>query len=381
MALPQSPWTGMSTANTPLCGPFISSAGNTYVIARGGTTALRAYKVADPNSNDFAIVAASTIAPSGSVQGFHDVKQVGDVLHCTGLVSITGPSTVIKYVTFDMSTDTWSSVTDVNTISSGSTAGGIAIAVCGNGDIYIFHPVATETVMSAARNRISYSRKPSGSAWAAPVAFAPTGQAASYTTPAAVVGASDRVHCFYADTTNSIVRHRSISGTTMDTDAQVATAAVAPGNAVYDGTLVHVNYRGSTASRGILSRGTSQANPTWSSTTISDTNPATYIRTSFRSAMYGTTVHNVFQDATNFDFLRDVYPSPGADTTINTSSGEADDISMNVFIRGASVIIGWVYGTDTAGYVYDEEVIATVAGPIGKIKSVYPLAVRRAILR
>lgn len=380
MALPQT-ITGTQLNLATLSGPFMSSAGNTYIItgSPSGTGALRAYKAADPNTASFTNVGGVTLA--GNYQS-HDCTQVGDIIHCATIVPVSTNARV-EYSTFNMATDTWA-IETANTITSGATANGLAIAVCGNGDIYIIHPAATETVMSVARSRIHYSRKPSGGAWAAPAAFGPTGNAVSYGAPAAVVGASNRVHCVYAETSGNGLRHRSVSGTTLDTDTLITSVVVgSPGNIVYDGTLVHACYVNNSLGTGHIARATSQATPSWSLTAVADSATTFPSRAGQRLAMYGTQVQSLHQRSSDFDLLRDVYPSPTTDVLVSTDPPETMSLSANVITRGTSVILGFVYVSSGTGINYDEEVIDTiiVAAPIGEAVRTYPMAVQRAALR
>lgn len=149
--------------------------------------------------------------------------RVGNVLHIAHQEQTTGR---VGYSTFDLSTETWGTkneaVTTPGVLPPTSPAMmGVDICVRSDGDVIILYE-SGETVSAAARARVQYARKESGS-WTVDIAVSETGVTTNYTLGRIILGASDRMHFFWRQNSDSFVRHRSLNSS--NTLASIATAS------------------------------------------------------------------------------------------------------------------------------------------------------------
>ena len=149
MALPTTVGAHSFPNQNYFVGPFISSAGNVYVVVRSAALSIQVYKATDPTSS-FATAAASW--DRGGVANWDSVwvYQVADVLH---IVGESAPG-FLYYRQFDMASDAW--VAAEENITSGlSTANkACSIAVRSDGVVVVAHGGATESVMGSAYQRV-----------------------------------------------------------------------------------------------------------------------------------------------------------------------------------------------------------------------------------
>lgn len=205
MALPRSLSDVAFPANQHHSRVYRSSTGNHYVVMRDGGTATKlAVHKADNGDNTWAEVDSSNAATLGATIASIAVHQVSDVLHIAYAASAGG---TVEYTTFNMSSDAWSGTeTTLVTLHSGATAN-VAITVRGDGDIVVVYQNA-EKVMGTDYQRIFYIHN--DGSWNTPVAV-DGGGSVSYSIPSIVIGASDKCHITYYDSTNGNVLHKSLS--------------------------------------------------------------------------------------------------------------------------------------------------------------------------
>jgi hypothetical protein len=233
MALPLT-ITGISTAVAPV-GPFKSSGGAYYFFGRNGTTSsdLTAMKATDPTSS---FSSAASVSFSGTIQGREALSAfvVGDVVHIA-VWHAGGSPLNLSYVTFNMGTDSFSSIEAVQTgVSNGDGSGNgiVSIVVRSTGDVVIAYNGATESVMGTSYRRVRYARRVS-SVWTTAIIVDPQGSV-NWTSPECCIGLSDRTHIFYCDGTNTGQRTLN-SANTLQTASTTVTIGTELGQSVsYD---------------------------------------------------------------------------------------------------------------------------------------------------
>ena len=384
-------------------GPFISSAGNVYVIGINNTTKkISAWKATDPTTSFTAIDSANSDFTGFNGRAIH-AYQVGDTLHVVWNATNTNTS---QYAPFNMATDTWT-----NKIAADSGGTRINFVICcakrsqGN-DVIVFTNQPGVVNMGKTYGRIGAHRiaggTSTGAATAIGIGLAATTQQTE-SVDAVSLGSSDRVHLFWSKGAATagqatLGMHRCVKSTDNLDGTSPATAATTANtgsvsNVALDDVhhiigqpfLSSANVIGvpTVNSSGIpaIITGSDADSPTWSTTLVAAAaaqggafgattkcfrlGGAPYDGTNKTMAWETTGLGGMFYD-------KDTGSGWGTDTRFSGIAGTtADAISVNVFTRGANVVLATAYTTDGATFVYDEVVLrvlgttvtpATVAG-------------------
>lgn len=388
MALPttiSSTWTTVTGG----CrfGPFLSSAGNVYILLKitaSISPSWAMYKATDPTSSFSEVDSAHRPANGGAndVTGISAVQD-GDTLH---IVMANNDGALNKasyrYDTFDMSTDLWGVVDEA--IHTGLTVsdttagvnGGLQncdIVVRSDGTIVVGYNGAGEVFMGGTRGRMVYARRSTGGTWTTGIAVGPTGTTDYYRAGCSELGASDRTHFVYTNSSQSDVVHRSLdSSNTLDTAATIdATGLTSTGQLVAKGvhyvsgssTLLRVPYVDSSGKISVA-KFTSGANPSFTIDVDAATNAVRFAQygstPSWWALAYlildGFTLYLAYVDSTNFDLYTDVNSNDlGWGTDVLRLSATMNSLSASFYNRpGAGAVIGYVY--DDGGTVKYNEV-------------------------
>src|SRR5262245_16754418 len=124
--------------------PFISSAGNVYLVLldSADNSLIEVHKATDPTSAFTEQDSANkpNLTNNVGTHGFHAV-QVGDVIHI-----VTGEATTFRvgYHTFNMATDAWAIVNE--TVTTSAATGGTTIGVRSDGDVIVLYQGPNDTV-------------------------------------------------------------------------------------------------------------------------------------------------------------------------------------------------------------------------------------------
>lgn len=209
MALPVT-LSNLTAGTLSAVGPFRSSAGNYYVFGRStaDTTKIQAQKATDPTSSFSAVGTDDTFGQATGARTWLAGWQDGDTVHL--VVGITSNST-FRYNSFSMATDAWG--TSATLASGWSTTNPFVSApvVRSNGDLVVAGRGSLENVMGTNYHRTIYNKRVSGTWDASVTDVGGTGGQAHLVCVGAALGASDSVHIFYLDFTNSLLKQRTLN--------------------------------------------------------------------------------------------------------------------------------------------------------------------------
>jgi hypothetical protein len=376
-------------------GPFISSAGNVYVIGIEGTNVVY-YKATDPTSSFAAGV--TMFGHTSSMASVH-AHQVGDTLYVVGAGLTTGPAAQVSGRSLDMSTDTL----EASSHAHGTTTPinyGCAVARRSNGDLISFHNIAGVTNMGKTYGRVAARRRSSGS-WGATtdIGFGSTATTQqSESVDSALLASSDRVHLFWTRgatvqgaSNSSFIMGRCVKSTDNLGGTAPATAAyTVSSQALYlVASLDDVQH---SSGQAFLSSGNQICVPFYrfqvggfhnsSVAVASDADTPTWTVTNVGGSPKQQTIGNTDQvgpmggapyDGTNKSFVYvDSFSEPY--WSQDTGSGWVgvkrvlQDVtstlaSANVYTRSGNVYLGMVYDVGTSQWVYDEVYLRAGAGP------------------
>lgn len=211
-----------SSATQNYLGPFISSGGNFYFIARAALASLGAFKATDPTDSFSEVDSGNRPPISNNSSHSLNVYQVGDKLHIASQ-SIVSVST-IRYARLDMSLDAWdildggsARVIEVANPDTGSDALGTTsacdITVLSGGDIRIVAQGAQVKDMGTAYAQVAHwESTDSGATWSS--ATTVNGSTFDdYSGPRIVLppANSDQCHIMYRRATSGELYQRAIS--------------------------------------------------------------------------------------------------------------------------------------------------------------------------
>jgi hypothetical protein len=194
--------------------PFLSSAGNVYIVSRVGsdTDAMGVVKATDP-TDSFSDLEVNINPDEGRVIRGLDAIQVGDKIHVATVTAATAITTRLTYSVFDMETDSWEisgeSVVGFYECLAVNDCGNCGIGVRSDGDVIIVYNSEVVANMGQDRQRVSYARREGGS-WTVDVSIDEAG-AVQWICQGLVVGASDRMHFFLTDTLTSDAYQRTLT--------------------------------------------------------------------------------------------------------------------------------------------------------------------------
>ena len=364
-------------------GPYLSSAGNVYVIARQTTAGsdhnLRAYKATDPSSS-FAFLAGVALTSSELIRAIASC-QVGDNIHVVTMDGDALSLVNIRYHVFSMSSDTWTTSNEAIktafncTGSAVSPDSSIGIAVRSDGSVVVSYFGAKAAVMGSDYSRAAYAIRASGGGWTIDLALGGTGSS-NWGPGAIVLGSSDRCHMFCMDATANDVYQQTL------TSANSLQTLPASFDANTPTQFGHVRFRGTTYASGGTTKvripyldagGTIGAAQLDSSDTPTTT--AANDITGAVDALYGsmstdgTTVWHAF---------RELSPNAGDIYTQSSSDGGAWStpslfssaptayglILTSIYTRGGNVVLGMLYQDN--GVKYTEHTISAGGTAVGQ---------------
>lgn len=369
-------------------GPFISSAGNVYMFGRGSVSpgTANCYKAADPMSTASLAGAAKTMssATTTAIEAMAAV-QVGNVIHVATQIS-TG---LVYYNSFTMDTDVWNITTSETVQSAAATtfapvasATFVDIRVLSSGQPTFLYSGGV-TAMSGTLNTIYYRRRTGTNTYGTATAVA-TGTN-DYRASGLQLGASDRLHIVYYDSTNADLYQRHLtSAGVLGTAAAFETSAAAitnhqtSGVAYDDGATrrVRVAYRQSTTNDLRLAYFDSADNPTVTTEAISAGAIPRFNTTDGQSvwmlANDSTTVHALYADNATSDLQHDFSANnnSGWGVDVNELAGTINKLTANVYTRSGTKYLAMVL--DDGGTVKYAE-IALAGAPAASTSYLYDI--------
>lgn len=365
-------------------GPFWDANGNMYTLIESSASSNRPVMIKSTNGGDTWREMDAAGRPTQTDCEGICIVQEGDTLHV--LHSKAGVY-YHKFTTSDHATtpDEW--VTIDQAVDTGMTAGTTqwcTLGVRSDGDLIAVY-VDVET------NHNIYFQVNTGSGWsAAGRTLLDSTASTDHKAPTGVMGASDKFHVFYKDTTNAVLYHRSISST--DTLGTIHTVRTTVGNTdprnnqmfappiYYDNsgteTINAVYYV--TDGNGTLFRKLIENDGTpGSEQTVSDNN------VEFQEggnnmviatiAANGTTLYCLYTERANYNVW---YTNSANGATWATDTQEVTSPPQNHWLRGnigthssgngGATVFGYIRDKENAGmYIkYFEEVISTPATEI-----------------
>lgn len=203
------------TVGTGWSRPFISSAGNVYVIlaSTDDSTKLGIFKATDPETS-FSL--QQEIQVTNSITTF-SAEQEGDTLHI-----VTGDSSTLAsvyYHEFDMSTDTLDTTNEEVSADFdilGQSLERVFITVRSDGDLIVLYNGAAQVILpdGGTYQRVYYARKESGT-WTADIDICDS-TPINYIAHNVILGSSDRAHFLFTDADENIYLRTLTSSNSLD---------------------------------------------------------------------------------------------------------------------------------------------------------------------
>jgi hypothetical protein len=262
----------------------------------------------------------SAVGTSPGLSSVFNVIQNGTSTYAAGFIN-----SAVRIVPFDMTTDTWgTSITGGPTINQ-NVAATTPVYFClrSDGTYVMTYQGSTESVMGTAYRRVKihyYNGSWNGpydlvgSANSPPANTLP-GTQAHHDLRFGLLGSSDRFHCFYTSSAGSSLLHRPfLSGNTFATANNSGSGTIDLGNyaagivlAYVDGsdTKLVIPCRHSFTLDLQVFRATSADTLSWSTQTVSTTQPEITTSNPAASVAVGTTVHLFFVNDADVDIYRD----------------------------------------------------------------------------
>jgi hypothetical protein len=212
-----------------------------YFFCRDGTTAttLQAYKSTAPDTS-WASIATRTGFTTAilNIAGY----QVGNIIHLVVNDGTASTSVATKYLSFDTTTETLSTIETVAAAAAvagqrGATVFHGSLVVRSTGEVIAFYNGAQTNTSGTPRARVYYARRTVAGVWQAGVRV-DANIARDNTIPIVVLGTSDRCHFIFSDGNGTMQRHLTsanvlgtasfvmISAPTLDVATMVDGAAI-----------------------------------------------------------------------------------------------------------------------------------------------------------
>lgn len=380
------------------CGPFISSAGNVYVVGFKDVTGTGLYGVAVWKATD-PTISFTNVATDGTASSLANsitAHQVDDTLHIAKKVL-----NELDYYTFNMATDTLSLPALTASPAGTPSMVGVALAKRNTGnDVIMLQNVGGVTTMGKTYGRVAAVRIAGGTsigAYTQVGSILLTGTTAqSESVESVVLGTSDRVHLFWSTTSSSsggatTIQHRTVKSTDNLDNTQPATAAQTVNAGGVNNSLpsddvrvcgkafcsaagkLAVPFKASSTGSGTLgmNTATSADSPTWSSVGVSSSVVhsgaigAAEVSSKIHGAPFdGTDLYAVWEDS-GFQSHYDVDTGSGFGTDAGLpgdSGGGLNDqaLGVNIYQRSSDIVLA-VLQTDSFTAKYYEVVLRTVS--------------------
>lgn len=352
MALPTTISSTTLAARRHLGGPYISSAGNVYVILLDSTDAslIECHKATDPTSSFTEQDSANKPDLTNTVRSLASV-QVSDVIH---IATQENTSLRVAYHTFNMATDAWAIKNEQVKASTTSTKGAaVDIGVRSDGDVIVSYHGDIATVTMTDFSRVVYGRRESAS-WTIDVAV-DNGGSSDWMNGTIIQGSSDRMHLSLINRTASDGFQRCLrSDNTLETfpsafDASIVTAdlGIGRGAAYVSGgaTKVRIPFVNSTL-KGAFAQFDSADTPTQS---VSSDMTATDVKVSaggqymIDAVANLTNLYALWVDASSVDLMRDVNADDaGWGTDATEFTGTVNGFCGNAYTRSGNYKLAYV---------------------------------------
>jgi hypothetical protein len=296
--------------------------------------------------------------------------QVGGVVHI--LLSQSGAPTIndVRYCKWDSATDSWSVnnetvVTNVSMVGTGiAQSNGVSLVVRSTGEVVAFYNGASSNTSGKPYCRLYYNRRSTAGAWGTAVRV-DANTAVDNIKPAAVLGASDRVHFIWSPTSaGNSQQHRALTAanalgtaavvTTATPGSQWGAGSYSTGGVTYICLMMYST----------LIYATSADTPTWANTAV--TNPQS-VGVTTDPYFDGTDIWLLYVTTSTYD----VYVSKSANraTIANPATLAmtaqvplaATSLSKNgaIYQRDSNVVIPYV-ANDNGTWKYNEYLVRVV---------------------
>lgn len=366
-------------------GPFKSAAGNYYAATFATTNytrdTWRINKSPNPITGAWASRGGNNFASTSTTTWeAASVVQVADVLH-VALQTSTG---AVNYRAYDMAADAFvaAMVVAYAAAVAAPTAGYpfVSLVPRSTGELVCCFAYGAASSTSSLQ-RIAFKRRATDGTWAnnagsttaSAATFIDSGGSVNWSNPLAVLGADNRVHCFFKDHSSGAVYQRTLSEAnaleafpaSFDTTASADIHPFGPGTSFGSGgvTKVRVPYRDSNDQTSEAALDSADV-PTVSSTanvsgaaTFALNNQAVHAM-----ATHGATQHLLYSDSATQDLWRDQNTGTGWGADVEEwDAATINALSANVYDRSGAKLAMVV---NDGGSVKSAE-ISVVAVPIG----------------
>lgn len=353
-------------------GPFISSAGNVYVITVDQATPskFRAFKATDPSSSFSNVGTDPQVTSTDTVRGLA-ACQDGDNIH---VVTQDGPSTamVLRYHIFDMSSDSWTTTNEfITSFTAASTTVRemVDVSIRSDGDVIVLYN--GQFVLSGSnRERVYYARREGGT-WTVDIAV-DNGGAVSWILGGIVRGSSDRMHFFFMNDTSNDAYQRCLTSanslqsfpSSFDTTAGASSFTILHRGTSYDSSgtqKVRFPYFDGTVNTVNSAECDSIGSPTMSVTSgiTSPTTPSSIATHRLSFAANGTRLWNTFLDTNTDIFVQSNADDAGWSAPVSVYAGTVTKVYSSVFTRNGDTVLAIVFEETDPKYM---EVVLNAAG-------------------
>lgn len=357
-------------------GPFISSAGNVYIVSRSTTASdIAVWKAADPETS-FSAAATLTVTSGNTIRAIN-AYQVSDVLHIVTRDAAATNSNQIRYHTFNMATDAF--VTSNELVKTTYTQKGtvdesmVGIVIRSDASKIILYE-GPQVLADVQRARTYYARY-LGAAWTADFALDNGGNVDWYPQEL-VLGSADRTHFFFLDYTTADLYQRTLTSanaletfpaafdTTVVQQLDLGHQRPIAYSASAGGTIIRYPYFNSFDND--ISEATFTSSDAPTPVVAADITGATDpegIRRVSSLAKDGNVIYHTFTNNT----LHDIYIQSSIDAAAWSApsiflTASAEAIFTNIYTRGALKVVAIVHKNAGDGLRYTEYTLSTSVG-------------------
>jgi hypothetical protein len=365
------PWNGLG-------GPYVSSGGNTYVVARSSTeNALHIFKASDP-STSWAGAGVDVVMTSGNPILQFASCVFNNIIYVVTRDAASASTNVIRFHAFDMGTDTWTTsntlVKNTYTIKGPLDESIVRIIVRSLTSIIIMYE-GPQVLADVQRSRTYYARY-MGAAWSADIALDSSGNV-DWLPQEMVQGADGRVHFFVLDHTNHDLYQRCLtSANSLETmpaafDSDVLDLAdcgiqhAIAYSASASGTVVRYAYYDTFVPELADVRFTSADVPSPMTVTTDITGVVNPVSDAFRCiislAADDNTVYATFTNTGRDLYIMSSQDAGSWSTPSLFLTAQANYIWTNIYTRNSARVMGILYQDSDAAVNYTEYTLSAAA--------------------
>lgn len=375
MAFPTTVTTNLNSYHG-IGGPYISSAGNVYILGRYTIASqIQVFKAVDPTSS-FVGVGVNPDMTSGNGIRALGACQVADNIHVVTRDANDASSNQIRYHRFNMATDTWDVknelIRNTYTIAGAVDTSTVGITVRSGGAKMVIYE-GPQVLADIQRSRTYYAQN-LGAAWSADIALDNGGNNHWYPSEV-ILGSNDRVHFFFCNTTLSDQYQRCLNSA----NALEAFPASYDANTTADpddSTQRPVAYSGSAGGTVVCLPYFKDYTPTWNDvrfTSVDAPTPLTLrtintgtvtanhgtIRRTFSFANDGNTIYGVFYGENGNLYIQSATETGTWSTPAQLlGSASATEVFSTVFTRNGSRKVAVCYTRNLTDVMYTEYTLA-----------------------